>query len=94
MNLKSVCFLGLFICPVLYGENSSPVEGDGQLGAPISWIDVPGTKNQFYMAQRSRDGRLLLTPNEAFFPKKGLTASGIGGVKDINNLPFSTQDSQ
>lgn len=86
MNLKSACFLGLFICPALYAEDSSPVEGDGQLGAPISWIDVPGTKNQFYMAQRSRDGRLLLTPNEAFFPKKGLTASGIGGVKDVNNL--------
>ena len=58
----------------------------GQLGVPITWIDVPGSNDLFYMAQKTRDGRLCLTPNEAFFPKLGLTAAGNGTVTDIDNL--------
>lgn len=66
--------------------STPPVAGDGQLGEPISWIDVPGSEDLFFMGQRTRDHRLLLTPNEAFFPQTGLTASGAGAVEDIDNL--------
>ena len=65
---------------------SQPAAGEGQLGVPITWVGVPGADGLFYMAQRTRDGRLLLTPNEAFFPKRGLAAAGDGTVPDIDKL--------
>lgn len=67
-------------------ENRLPIKGVGQLGEPISWIAIPNSPDRFYMGQRSGDGRLILTPNEAFFPKLGLTASGRGCVEDVENL--------
>lgn len=54
--------------------------GLGQLGTEIEWIEVPGEADQRYMAQRTVDGRLYLTPNECFFPKLGLTAQGSGDI--------------
>jgi hypothetical protein len=65
------------------GVSSLPEQG-GQLGAPIEWIQVTGTKDQFYMAQRTADGKLILTPNESFFPKLGLMAVGQGKVGDVD----------
>ncbi|MEZ6125850.1 MAG: DUF3472 domain-containing protein [Planctomycetaceae bacterium] len=58
----------------------------GQLAAPVTWIAVPGSADQFYLAQQTRDNTLLLTANEAFFPKPGLIASGSGKSPDIANL--------
>ncbi len=69
----------------LFGEEP-PTGNRGQLGVPVAWIEVPDTSKQFYMAQETRDGRLYLTPNEAFFPSLGLTAAGEGLVPDIDNL--------
>ncbi len=63
-----------------------PAADAGQLGVPISWIRVPGSDDLFLMAQRTRDGILHLTPNEAFFPKLGLVATGAGMVADVQNL--------
>ncbi|MCB1226390.1 MAG: hypothetical protein KDK99_11300, partial [Verrucomicrobiales bacterium] len=60
--------------------------GEGQLGAPLEWIRVPDSNGARHLAQRSRDGRLVLTPNEAFFPKLGLTATGRGSVPDVMDL--------
>ncbi len=68
-----------------FGEEQ-PTGNHGQLGVSLSWIEVPDTSDQFYMAQKTRDGRLYLTPNEAFFPSLGLTATGDGLVPDIDNL--------
>lgn len=62
------------------------VDGGGQIGAPISWIAVPGEHDLFYMAQRTPDAQLILTPNEAFFPNRGVTASGVGKTEDVENL--------
>lgn len=62
------------------------VPADGQLGASIEWVKVPGEPGRFWMTQKSTDGRLLLTPNEAFFPRRGLKAEGDGAVPDIANL--------
>jgi hypothetical protein len=50
-----------------------------QQGAPIEWIEAPQLgENRYYMAQRSPDSILLLTPNESFFPRLGLRAEGEG----------------
>ena len=69
----------------LFGKEP-PTENQGQLRVPVKWIGVPDTSDQFYMAQETRDGRLYLTANEAFFPSLGLTATGEGLVPDIDNL--------
>lgn len=61
--------------------------GEGQLGAPLEWMPVPGDPvGAVHLVQRSRDGRLILTPNEAFFPKLGLTNTGNGSAADIDDL--------
>jgi hypothetical protein len=86
MKHISVLFLFFAVTSNLSSANAWPTEGAGQLGAPISWIGVPDSEGAFFMAQRSRDGRLYLTPNEAFFPKLELTASGTGTVLDVENL--------
>jgi hypothetical protein len=58
----------------------SAVCADGnQRTSPVEWIPAPGLgENRFYMAQRTPDAELLLTPNEAFFPNLGLSAGGEG----------------
>ena len=80
----------------LFGEEP-PTVNRGQLGVPVTWIEVPDTSDQFYMAQETRDGHLYLTANEAFFPSLGLTTTGEGLVPDIDNLngdkSFATIDS-
>lgn len=67
-------------------ELSIPMAGHGQLAAPLEWIEDPANTSQSWMAQASQDGRLLLTANEAFFPKLGLVAGGQGRVPDTNGL--------
>ena len=55
-----------------------------QQGVPMEWIAAPDLGNDmFYMAQRTPDSALLLTPNESFFPTLGLTAEGEGEYPDI-----------
>jgi hypothetical protein len=50
-----------------------------QQGTETEWVKAPQLgKNHFYMAQRTAGSRLLLTPNESFFPKLGLLAEGDG----------------
>ncbi len=56
---------------------------EGQLGAAIEWIPVPGESDQFYMIQRTVSDRLILTPNESFFPQLGLRLEGTGEVPDV-----------
>ncbi len=58
----------------------------GQLGAPISWTDLPGSDGLVHAVQFTRDDRLFLTPNESFFPKLGLTATGGGPIPDVAEL--------
>ena len=60
--------------------------GIAQLGAPLEWFEIPGAAGLFHRVQRSRDGYLLLTPNECFFPRLGLTAGGEGAVPDQDKL--------
>lgn len=63
-------------------RNAAP----GQIGAPLTWIDVDGPPRERIMLQRTRDGQLVLTPNEAFFPAGGLIATGEGRTPDVDNL--------
>jgi hypothetical protein len=58
----------------------------GQLSAPVQWIGAASKPGGVHMAQRTRDGRLILTPNESFFPRLGLAAAGTGIVPDVGNL--------
>lgn len=86
MNRTLALLFCLTLNSSLTASDTRPAAGVGQLGASVSWIGVPGSAELFYMAQRTRDGRLILTPNEAFFPQTGLVANGSGTVKDIDNL--------
>jgi len=78
--------------PVAGASQASADDEIGQLGVPVSWVAAPvsaGTddpRGSFYMVQRTRDDRLVLTPNEAFFPKLGLTATGNGTTQDVHRL--------
>lgn len=65
-------------------ESLSP--DSGQLGAPLEWMKVPDGDGTVLLVQRTRDGRLFLTPNEAFFPGLGLANAGTGSVPDVNDL--------
>ena len=58
----------------------------GQLSADIEWLPLADAQDKFHLVQKSRDGRLFLTPNEGFFPKLGLTAEGKGKVDDVAEL--------
>lgn len=64
----------------------TPTARSGQLSAPVQWINARGKPGVVHMAQRTMDGQLILTPNEGFFPRLGLTAAGSGIVPDIGNL--------
>ncbi|VGO20820.1 DUF3472 domain-containing protein [Pontiella sulfatireligans] len=56
-----------------------------QQRAPVEWIPVSELgDNMFHMAQRTADARLLLTPNESFFPKLGLLAEGEGELPVVD----------
>ncbi len=72
--------LGLISLETAQGK----VKIEGQLGAAIEWIPVPGMANQYYMIQRTADEKLILTPNESFFPKLGLRLEGTGEVPDVD----------
>ncbi len=85
------CLSGLLFCVLAAislsaSAEAPPQTGSGQLGAPITWIDVPGKADHFYMAQETDDGKLFLTPNESFFPKMGLVATGQNDWPDVNEL--------
>ena len=68
------------VSTALFGEEP-PNGNQGQLGVPVTWIEVPDTSDQFYMAQETRDGHLYLTANEAFFPSLGLRfGKGVGSL--------------
>ncbi len=74
-----VALLHLSSATSSYGKNKL----EGQLGAAIEWIPVPNSIDQFYMIQRTSDAKLILTPNESFFPKPGLRLAGTGDIPDV-----------
>lgn len=86
MNHAVIAIFILTSLPNICTADEAPTEGTGQLGEPVTWIPVPESSDEFYMAQQSRDSRLILTPNESFFPKLGLAATGTGGVPDSDKL--------
>ena len=79
-HLFTSIFLILLIA--IQAESNHHPQYMTQRHAPIEWIKVPNTTDQFYMAQRTSDAVLLLTPNESFYPKLGLRAEGKGKVPD------------
>jgi hypothetical protein len=89
--MRVICAFSIGLLTWFYAGNCWLVAehlsiGQGQLGAELSWIPVSDAEDSFYMAQWTRDDRLLLTPNEVFFPKLGLRATGTGNVPDIDKL--------
>ncbi len=90
-STRITALLTLFIFQVcVSATHAEPLDklskSSGQLGQEISWVDVPDSDGLIHAVQFSRDGRLFLTPNESFFPKRGLTAQGSGAVPDVANL--------
>lgn len=80
------CLVTVLFMPLLSSGADNPLPGTGQLGAPVTWIEVPGSGELVHAVQSTRDGRLFLTPNESFFPKLGLAAEGSGTVPDVDDL--------
>ncbi|MDB4358326.1 DUF3472 domain-containing protein [bacterium] len=68
------------------GAETPPSVGDGQIGASIIWQACGGDPNALCMLQKTRDSVLYLTPNESFFPMRGLVAAGQSQVPDLENL--------
>ncbi len=56
------------------------------MGRPVEWISPPGQPDLRHLGQRTTDGRLILTPNNGFFPRLGLTASGAGPEPEADRL--------
>ena len=75
----------LSFCAVLSAVHADkpPTVGEGQLGVPISWHDCGDEPGSVCMLQKTRDNVLYLTPNESFFPERGLVAAGQGQVPDL-----------
>ncbi len=89
--LSGMILLRFFLIAAIFSFTISAFADDapgsgGQLGELISWIDVPDSDGLVHAVQFSHDGKLFLTANESFFPKLGLTASGMGTVADVANL--------
>lgn len=57
-----------------------------QLGAEVELLEISEAAGTFHRIQKTRDSYLLLTPNECFFPRLGLTAGGEGAIADVDNL--------
>ncbi|NOX98869.1 MAG: DUF3472 domain-containing protein [Verrucomicrobia bacterium] len=88
--LLIVILLQVHVCDTLAEPVDKLSKSIGQLGQEITWVDVPDSDGLVHAVQFSRDGRLFLTPNESFFPKRGLTAQGSGTVPDVANLNGGT----
>ena len=88
MLMNRISALGLLVLCSIFTEvyGASPKAGDAQLGASVSWIPVPRAKDTYLRGQITRKDRLVLTPNESFFPKLGLVAAGHGSMPDVDNL--------
>mgnify|MGYP001492589672 FL=1 len=76
----------MFTTVTIVCAEAPPSVGDGQLGVPLSWQACGDDPNSLCMLQKTRDSVLYLTPNESFFPMRGLVAAGQGQVPDLENL--------
>ena len=76
----------MFTTVTIVSAEAPPSVGDGQIGVPFSWQACGDDPNSLCMLQKTRDSVLYLTPNESFFPMRGLVAAGQGQVPDLENL--------
>ena len=76
----------MFTTVTIVCAEAPPSVGDGQIGVPLSWQACGDDPNSLCMLQKTRDSVLYLTPNESFFPMRGLVAAGQGQVPDLENL--------
>ena len=76
----------MFTIATVVCAEAPPSVGDGQIGVPLSWQACSDDPNSLCMLQKTRDSVLYLTPNESFFPERGLVAAGQGQVPDLENL--------
>ena len=60
--------------------------GTAQLGNAVHYHALKETPGTYHLVQQTRDNTLVLTPNEGFFPRLGLTAAGEGSVPDVGDL--------
>ena len=76
----------MFTIATVVCAEAPPSVGDGQIGVPLSWQACSDDPNSLCLLQKTRDSVLYLTPNESFFPERGLVAAGQGQVPDLENL--------
>ncbi len=82
-------FLSIAVVCLLSGAaaaSAGPAPSGGQLGRPLEWIAPPARPDIRHLGQRTADNRLLLTPNNGFFPRLGLAASGAGSKAEADKL--------
>ena len=76
----------MFTTVTIVCAEAPPSVGDGQIGVPLSWQACGDDPSSLCMLQKTRDSVLYLTPNESFFPMRGLVAAGQSQVPDLENL--------
>ena len=76
----------MFTTVTIVCAEAPPSVGDGQLGVPLLWQACGDDPSSLCMLQKTRDSVLYLTPNESFFPMRGLVAAGQSQVPDLENL--------
>ncbi len=83
--LKStIAAVGLFLMASTAMAATTPT--GGQLGQPLEWIEPAGRPDIRYLGQHTTDKRLILTPNNGFFPRLGLSAAGAGPKAEADSL--------
>jgi len=65
--------------------------GEGQIGESPKFVPSKTNSEESYLVQQSKDGVLLLTPNEAFYPQLGLKAAGSASGEDFRGLNGGNQ---
>ena len=80
MKILNRSLFGAVAALAIFGSFPALADPDpegGQQDAEIEWIPVSLQGEElFFMAQRTSGAKLLLTPNESFFPNRGLRAQG------------------
>ncbi|MDG2391033.1 MAG: DUF3472 domain-containing protein, partial [Planctomycetaceae bacterium] len=85
MNI-SRSFLITFLILASGALTLRPLWGEGQLDSKLEWVADSDNSERVWMIQKTVDGKLILTPNESFFPNLGLKANGQGATPDIAGL--------
>lgn len=86
-SIHSGPILGVVSLAFVVSSGTAATKPNGtQVDADFEWIAPTHDSKIRYLAQRTRGGKILLTPDEGFFPKLGLTADDVSAHPDSKKL--------